>query len=443
MRFSNQVVLILLTAVNFVFCLSIAKDSLNNGLVILFSEAHKIPMVEVKVIIKAGSVYDPKGKEGLANLTARMLLRGTTLHTGDELLKRIEYLGASLDIGTQEDYVEISGRCLSKDLPMLLEIVSECVQMPAFNLLELKKLQRQTYSEISSQMDDPFYVGQVSFRKLIFGEHPLNHDPLGFDTTVNYIESTDLKDFYKQYYAPNNAFIVLVGDFEGDSIKILIDRYFANWQKKDIPPFSSSLPKLEGKRGMVIKRDISQSYIFLGFLGPNRRIPDWLPARMMNYILGGSGLTSRLATEIREKRGLAYSVYSFFDRFNYGGYFVAAAQTKNESANEATELIVREMTRISGDVSDKELGRVRNYYMGNFPLTFDTYREMTNFITRVEIEGLGLDYADRFGKMISAVTIEDIRESGLKYLHPDDFCLVIVGNIDETDIKIKDIEWIK
>jgi zinc protease len=435
--------IVLIFLVNLAFAINIERDTLENGLVMLLSEAHKIPMVELKLIVKSGSVYDPPGKEGIANLCAKMLLRGTELHKGDELIEKIEYLGAYIDVNTREDYIEISGRALSKDLSLLLEIVSECLKTPSFDSTEFKKLQRQTYSEIISRLDDPFYAGEIAFRNLLFQTHPLNHDPLGFDTTVNYIEITDLKDFYKQYYAPNNAFIVLVGDFEGDSIKILIDRYFANWQKKDIPPFSSSLPKLKGKKGMIIKRDISQSYIFLGFLGPNNRISDWLPVRIMNYILGGSGLTSRLATEIREKRGLAYSVYSFFDRFNYGGYFVAGAQTKNESANEAIELIVREMIRISSDVSEKELSGAKNYYIGNFSLTFDTYREMTNFIARVEIEGLGLDYADRFGKMISAVTIEDIGESGLKYLHPDDFCLVIVGNIDETDIKIEDIEWIK
>ncbi|MGB9720177.1 MAG: M16 family metallopeptidase [bacterium] len=428
---------------NFGFAFTVHRDTLDNGFVMLFSEAHKIPMVEFKIIVKAGSVFDAEGKEGLANLTARMLLRGTELHSGDELMEKIEYLGASVNINTQEDYAEISGRALSKDLPLILEILSECLQKPSFNPVEFMRLQRRTYSEIMSQLDDPFYVGQTAFIRLLFGAHPLNHDPLGFDSTINKIGIDDLKNFYDMYYAPNNAILALVGDFNGDSIKFQIERHFSNWQRKNIPKFSSLLPQLQGKKGMIIKRDISQSYIFLGFLGPNNKAEDWISARVMNYILGGSGLTSRLATEIREKRGFAYDVYSFFDRFNYGGYFVAGVQTKNESANEALSLIVEEIERISEDVTNEELERAKKYYIGNFPLNFDTYSELTNFIIRIEIESLGLDYVERFEKLVSDVTLDDIKTSALKYLHPDDFCLVIVGNVEKENIKLEDIEWIR
>ncbi|MEO0185527.1 MAG: pitrilysin family protein [candidate division WOR-3 bacterium] len=430
-------------AVGFASAFTVHRDTLENGLVVLFSEAHKIPMVELRVIVKAGSVYDFPGKEGLANLTTRMLLRGTQLHSGDELIEKIEYLGANINTNTQEDYAELSGRALSKDLSLLLEIVSECLQKPAFNPAEFKKIQKRAYSEIMSQSDDPYYVGQIAFRKLLFGSHPLNHDPLGFDSTINEVDIDDLKNFYNMYYAPNNAILIAVGDFSVDSIKFLVEKYFSNWQRKKIPEFSFSRPRLENKKGIIINRDISQSYIFFGFFGPNNKAKDWIPTRLMNYILGGSGLTSRLATEIREKRGFAYDVSSFFDRFNNGGYFVAGVQTKNESANEAISLIVKEIERMSEDVSNEELARAKKYYTGNFPLNFDTYRELTNFITRIEVEELGLDYLDRFEKLISEVTLDDIKSSALKYLHPDKFCLAIVGNIDKASIELEDIEWAK
>ena len=428
---------------NLVFAINIERDTLENGLVMLLSEAHKIPMVELKLIVKAGSVYDPPGKEGIANLCAKMLLRGTESHKGDELIEKIEYLGASINVNTREDYIEISGRALSKDLSILLDIVSECLKTPLFDSTEFKKLQRQTYSEIISQLDDPFYAGEVAFRNLLFKTHPLNHDPIGFDSTIKRININDLKDFYDLYYAPNNSVIIIVGDFNRDSVKIEIGKYFSNWDRKKIPEFSIQLPELKGKKGMIIKRDISQSYIFFGFFGPDNTASDWLPARVMNYILGGSGLTSRLATEIREKRGFAYSVYSFFDRYNYGGYFIAGVQTKNESANESIDLIIKEVKRMTDGVSTDELERAKKYYIGNFPLNFDTYREMTNFIAKIELEGLGLDYPDRFEQTIKNVTMNDIKEAARKYLKPDDFCLVIVGDISEDMINIDGIEWIK
>lgn len=433
----------LVVFLNFAFAFNIQRDTLENGLVMLLSEAHKIPMVELKIIVKSGSVCDPLGKEGLANLTGNMLLRGTELNKGDELIEKIEYLGANINVNAQEDYIEISCRALSKHLFILMDIVSECLQKPAFDTTELKKLQRKTYSEILSQLDDPFYVGQVAFRSLLFGTHPLNHDPLGFDSTIMKISITDIKNFYNTYFAPNNAAIILVGDFNTDSVKVGIKKYFSNWKRKNIPDLSVQLPDFKGKKGMIINRDISQSYIFLGFFGPNNKISDWMPTRIMNYILGGSGLTSRLATEIREKRGLAYSVYSFFGRYNLGGYFLAGVQTKNESADEAINLILQEIKRMAKGVSADELEWAKKYYIGNFPLNFDTYREMTNFITRIEIENLGLDYPDKYEQMVKKVTIKDIRESALKYLKPDDFCLVIVGNINEEMIKIQGVEWNK
>jgi len=443
-RFSTK--LLLIVSVCFLSALraiNIQRDTLSNGFVILLSEAHKIPMVEIKVIVKAGSVLDPVGKAGLANLAAKMLIRGTRIHSGDELLSRIEYLGADLNAGATEDYAEISARALSKDLPLLLEIISECLTKPLFDTIEFKRLQRRTYSEIVSQMDDPFYIGQVEFRSLLFGKHPLNHDPLGFDSTINNISITDIKDFYNMYYASNNAALVLVGDFTYDSAIELMKRYFVDWHRKTITNFSGTSPAVNGKRGLIVKRDISQSYIFFGFSGPDYKAKDWIQTRIMNYILGGSGLTSRLATEIREKRGLAYDVFSFFDRFSYGGYFIAGVQTKNESASEAINLIIQELKRISQDVHIDELNRAKKYYIGNFPLNFDTYREMANFITKIEIEGLGLDYADKFEGLVSAVTLKDIKESAQKYLHPDDFSLVIVGNIDKEAIKIKNIDWVR
>lgn len=428
---------------NLIFAMHIERDTLNNGCVVLLSEAHKIPMVELKVIIKAGSVLDPSGKEGLANFVARMLIRGTQIHNGDELLMRIERLGASLDANATEDYAEISARALSKDIPLLLDIVSECITKPQFDTIEFKRLQRRTYSEIISQLDDPFYIGQVEFRSLLFGGHPLNHDPLGFDSTINNIKIDDIKNFYKKYYAPNNTIIVLVGDFSRDSIMDLIKKYFGEWQRKEISVQTMGKPVIGGKKGLIINKDISQSYVFLGFLGPDYSAKDWIPTRVMNYILGGSGLTSRLATEIREKRGLAYSAFSFFHRFNYGGFFIAGVQTKNESANEAIKLIIQELRGMSGEINIDELNRAKKYYTGHFPLNFDTYREMVGFLTRIEIEGLGLDYADRFEGLVSAVTLQDIKESAKKYLHPDDFCLVIVGNIDKEMVQIEGIDWVR
>ncbi len=442
-KFLCKLIMLYLCAFVITHAFTVKRDTLDNGLVVIMSEAHKIPMIEMKVIIKAGSVFDPQGKEGLANLVSRLLLRGTESKTGDELIADIEYLGAEINSDASEDYSEISVRALSKDLPFLLGTITDCLRRPLFDKTEFSRLQRRTYSEIISQSDDPFYAGEVRFRLLLFGTHPLNHMPIGFDSTVQRITIADVKDFYDKYYAPNNSIIVLVGDFNPDSILELVKTHFGTWQRKVYSDPTVPQPSINQRAGVIIKRDISQSYIFIGSAGPDYYAEDWIQTRLMNYILGGSGLTSRLAAEIREKRGLAYDAFSYFARFRVGGYFVAGAQTKNESAEEAIELIVNEIGRMPLDITIDELNRAKKYYMGNFPLTFDTYRELANLLVRIEIEGLGLDYPQKFEKMVADVTLQDVLGAAKKYLQPDNLSIVIVGNMAESQIRIDGIEWVR
>ncbi len=442
-KFSHKLLMFCLCICAISHAFNIRRDTLENGLVVIMSEAHKIPMIEMKVIIKAGSVFDPHGKEGLANLVSRLLLMGSESRTGDELLAGIEHLGAEISSNASEDYSQISARALSKDLSFLVATINECVQRPLFDKNDFLKLQRRTYSEIISQTDDPFYAGEMQFRALLFGTHPLNHLPIGFDSTVQKISIADAREFYDKYYAPNNSIVVLVGDFNSDSVMELLRAHFGTWQRKVISDLAIPQPLINHHAGMIIRRNISQSYIFIGSLGPDYYAEDWIQTRIMNYILGGSGLTSRLAGEIREKRGLAYDVFSQFQRFRSGGYFVAGAQTKNESAQEAVELILDELFRMRAEITTNELNRAKKYYVGNFPLTFDTYREMANLLMRMEIEGLGLDYAEKFPKMVSTVTLQDVMEAAKKYLKPDSISIVIVGNVDESQIKIEGIDWKK
>lgn len=435
---------ILLLPFIFISAAHIERDTLDNGLVILTVEAHKIPVVEMRAYVRAGSVFDPAGKEGLASLVSQMLIRGTEYSSYDEIVQSIESVGGVLTPSTSEDYGGISGKVLSKDLPRLIHLMSECLRYPLFDSLELFRLKRETASFIRAQSNDPFDVSEKGFRSLIFGNHPLGHFPEGFDSSVATVSGSDVSDFYRAFYYPNNTFLVCVGDFSRDYLITLLNESFGKWTRGDLPDTDVVEPTASDHPiARVIPMDISQAYILLGNLGPKYGTGDWHALRVMNYILGGAGLTSRISSTIREEKGLAYIAYSYFRRFENGGYFAAEVQTKKEMVSEAVQSLLNEIQHMQVEIRVQELEWAKKFYTGYLPLAYDTYSEMMGIVAQIEIGGYGLDYLEIFEKHINALEIDDLEAAAQKYLHPDRFYLLIVGDIDPEDIGVEGIEWIE
>ncbi|HEX7320134.1 MAG TPA: pitrilysin family protein [bacterium] len=426
---------------------AIEQDTLSNGLVIMTIEAHKIPLVYGKILINAGSVFDPSGKEGIANVTGELLTRGTSNRTADELFDAIESVGGDLNAFTDEDYSGISGRVLSKDLELFISLMADCIMNPVFDPAEVAKITREVASQIKADNDDPWVVGEGKMRELIFGPHSLNHVPYGFENSVVTLKREDIGDFYGSFYSPNEAFVVLVGDFDTPSILATLEKYFGAWKIRSVKLpecFAAPLiPAIDRPKGLIVKRDISQAYIFLGFAASGYYSKDWIPTRIMNNILGGSGLTCRISDAIREKKGLAYSAGSYYARFGEGGFFEAYVQTKRESATDAISTLVGEIAGMQKGAIKKELDDARNFYIGHFPLTFDTYRELADFAAQIEIEKLGLDYAETFPRTVEQVTLDDIEMAAQKHLSPGAYYLVVVGDLDPEDIEVEGIDWIR
>jgi zinc protease len=437
-------VILFIIPVFFTFATRIERDTLDNGLIVLSVEAHKIPVVEMKAYVRAGSVFDPVGKEGLANLVSQMLIRGTDRSSYDEITASIESVGGVLTPFTSEDFSGMSGKVLSKDLSRLTSIMAECLQYPLFDSLELLRLKRETISYIRAQSDDPFIVCEKGFRDLLFSDHPLGHFPVGLDSSLASVLESDVKGFHETYYHPNNTFLVCVGDFSKDSLIMLLNESFGNWTISELPGMDVQKPRASDcSLARIIPMDISQAYIMLGNFGPEYGADDWHAARVMNYILGGAGLTARIATTIREEKGLAYIAYSYFQRFLNSGYFAAEVQTKKEMVSETVQSLIAEITSMRNEIHAEEIDRAKKFYTGYLPLSYDTYSEMVNIVAQIEIAGYGLDYLDQFENYIAALTIEDLEAAAKKYLHPDRFYLLIVGDIKPEDVKVEGIKWIR
>lgn len=410
---------------------------LSNGLTLLLLERHALPIVNVEVLIKAGSSKDTKGKEGLANLTAEMFTEGTERRSASQISEEIDFVGGSLSTTGDTDYSRVNLIILKKDVEVGFNLLSDILINPAFKEKEFERVKNEVLSSLIQQKDEPGTIAEKAFEKLLFGDHPYNHPPQGLEESLPEITRDDIVSFHKKYYIPNNAIIAVVGDVTEKEVLSLLERYLGKWGKKILPKEEmSQAPRLSKRTVSLIEKDITQANIHLGHIGISRSNPDFYAAYVMNYILGGGGFSSRLMREIRDNQGLAYSIYSSLDSRLYTGAFKVVMQTKNENSNRAIEGILKELERIRSEpVSDKELAEAKSYLMGSFPLRFDTNKKVVSQLTYVEYYSLGLNYFKEFPKKIEAVTKEDVLSAARKYIDPARYILIIVADQEKAKIK--------
>lgn len=410
------------------------REVLPNGMVLLHSERTALPIVRVVLAVKAGSVTEPAEKAGLANLTADLLNEGTAGRSSKEISDAIEFVGGELSASGGADYITLTLSVLKKDLALGFDLLSDIVLNPVFSDEEIKRRKAVIKSSILQQKEEPGVVASKAFNKAVFGDHPYGRPVEGTEESLDAITRRDIVDFHREYYVPNNAILSVVGDISKDELRALLDKYFKGWAKKDI--VEKQLPLLRPvERPKIIKidKDLTQTNIILGHLGTKRENPDFYAVSVMNYILGGGGFASRMMDNIRDNRGLSYDVHSFFSANKYAGSFQAGLQTKNRTANIAVDEILKEMDRIrTRPVTDKELSDAKSYLTGSFPLRIDSNRKIAGFLVAEEFYGLGLDYVDRYKKLIESVTKDDVLRVAKQYLNTKGYVLVMVGNMKQA-----------
>jgi len=409
---------------------------LPNRLILLIGEDHSLPFVTLQLLTDSGTRRDPLGKEGLADLTARGLLWGTSKRDLDAIHQELDFMGASLTSSSGRDYATLGLRVLKKDLDKGLDLFRETLTQPIFPEEELRREIEKTLASIQSAEDEPEEVAEKEFQKALFLNNRYGHPIEGTRESLQRITREDLLQFYRSYYHPNNAILVVVGDVTHDEIRSKVSSRMGTWPSGKIPEERFVTAFADQKKTIKIDRSITQANIILGHRGVSRDNPDYYALTVMNYILGGGGFSSRLVDEIRVKRGFAYSVASFFDPGRYPGSFQIALQTKNASAREAIALSLQEMERIQKEpVSEKELERVKKYLIGSFPMRLDTQGKLVNFLGQVEYYGLGLNYPDTYPSVIQAVTRDDVLRVAKTYLHPESIILVVVANLNEAGLE--------
>ncbi|RJR54828.1 MAG: insulinase family protein [Desulfobacteraceae bacterium] len=408
---------------------------LPNQLVVLVSEEHSLPFVTFELLIDAGAWRDPSGKGGLASLTAESILLGTRKRSASEMYEILDYMGTKLTGSCNWDYATISFRSLKKELEQGFAIFMEALTEPAFPEAEIKRRKQNTLGAIQSAKDNPMDAAQKEFRKILFANSPYDHPVEGTEESVPGLSREDVIEFHETYYRPAISILAVTGDITVEEVKEKIVPKLNRWKSGKIAeqPVVTKFP--ESSLRSLIDRSITQANIVLGHGGIARRNPDYYAVSVMNRILGGSSLSSRVAESVRVEKGLAYAVYTTFQAYRYPGSFQLILQTRNASAREAIELAVKEMERIKQEpVSEQELETAKRYLIGSFPLRLNTQSSLAAFLTQVEYHSLGMDYPERYPTLIRAVTREDVLRVARQYLHPDRYILVIIGN--QKEIKL-------
>ena len=403
------------------------RSILDNGLVLLTSQQRSLPMVSIELLIEAGSRYD--NEEGVANLVARLLTYGTKRRSALQISDTVDFIGASLSASCGEDAASVSLTILKKDLATGLDLLADILTASTFPQEEIDRQKQAVIAGIKAREESPGSIAQRRFAAALYPQSPYGRAVEGNEASVKAISQASLQEFYQRFYRPNRAIMAVVGDISQDELIRALNQSLRSWTKGE-PRGKPLVPSTIGEAQVIrVNKDLTQANIILGQQGISRENPDYYAIQVMNCILGGGGFSSRAMDAIRNERGLAYSVYSYFSAERSRGSFELVMQTKNETALEAIRLAQTEIRRIREEsVTDQELSDAKDYLIGSFPLRLDTNRRVASFLVQVEFYQLGLDYPERYSDLIRKVTREDVERVARQYLHPEKLITVVVGN---------------
>jgi zinc protease len=414
---------------------------LENGLRVFVVEQHDLPMVYARAQIRGGSIYDPPGKSGLAYLTGWVLTEGTESYPDEVIDAEMDRHGAFVTSVAYNESCIATLNCLSKDAMTLFPYFAEILSRANFEESNLDEGRNYIIGDLMQTADDPGSLCYRRFRVDVFRDHPYAKPHKGKIDELETISREDVLNFYKTYYRPDHAVLVLVGDITVDQVKTLCHKYLGSWSRAEQPLCPIPAPKpLKGLHINIIDKDTVQAQLNIGHIGINRINPDRFKIDVMNRILGGGGLFSRLATEVRVKRGLTYGVYSFFARREFTGEFAVSTFTKVETLGETVRVILTELQKIREEpVTDDELKDAKQGLIGSYPLRFEKYEGIAETLVHRNFYGLPMDDITRYPQHINSVTKEQVQQTASNFIHPDNLIITIVGPADKIKPQVEDL----
>lgn len=407
--------------------------TLDNGVRVHVMEFRGLPLVNCNVIVTAGAANDPKGKEGLADLTATLLRKGTSSRSAMEIATEMDQLGATLEAEASPDATQIKTEFLSRDTEAALALLIDVLAHPAFTAEELERLRGEKIGALAAVKDDPATLAGRRFLELLYGKHPYGHPVTGWESTVGAIGRDDVLDFYGRNYVPARMIVVAVGDFAGPAMLDRLEGLFSalpagagGGANGDNAPVAEPAAPAARAIYLIDKPESTQSQIRIGGIGINRRDPDYIPLMVANTILGG-GFTSRLVEEIRVNRGLSYGVRSRLLAQVHPGPFIISTFTKNATTLETVKVALAELEKFRRDgATAAELEKARSYLKGTFAINNQTGSALADALADIAFYDLPADYYDTYLDRIMAVTVEDIARA-VQRLPYEKIQIVVLG----------------
>ena len=402
----------------------------SSGAQIYFVENRDLPMLDVSVDFPAGAAFDTRGKSGLASLTLNLLKLGAAGLSEDEISRRMADVGAQLAGRFDSDRAGLSLRTLSSSTEMreALDLLARVLQHPDFPAAVLEREKTRTIGALREADTRPEEIADKNFNALIYGDHPYGLRLSGEAETVGALTREDLTGFYQRHYAADRAVVAVMGNISRREAEVIADQLTAELPRPRAPAVMPEVRSLERAETRVIAHSASQSHVLIGAPGIKRGDPDYFPLFVGNYILGGGGFVSRILEEVRQKRGLAYSAYSYFSPLMERGPFVIGLQTRRDQVGEAVG-VVRDTLKVfvaKGPSAD-ELKKAKQNIVGGFPLRIDSNRKIVDYLAVIGFYRLPLSYLDDFVRNVEKVTLADIRNAFKRRVDPERLVTVIVG----------------
>jgi len=392
-------------------------------------EERAIPMIALKLNFRGGASLDPDGKEGLSNLLAGLLDEGAGPYDAAAFQQRLQDLAVTLRFDASRDSFSGSLRTLADNREAAFDLLGLALTQARFDADPLARVRAQVLSGIRSRAEDPNTIVDQTFFRLAYPGHPYGRPTKGTVASVEAIGVDDLKHFVATRFARDNMVIGVVGDIAPAELGRLLDRAFGPLpEKSQIAPIPEAVPQAAGRLELV-RKDIPQSEVMWGMPGLKRNDPDYFASVLMNFVLGGSTFNSRLYTEVREKRGLAYSVYSSVVPLERSALLMGGVGTANERVAQSLDLVRAEIRAIAEKgITEEELALAKTYTVGAFALSLDSNARIAQALISLQIYNLGLDYLDKRAGIINAITRADVQRVAQKLLRAEDMTVVVVGD---------------
>jgi zinc protease len=413
-------------------------QTLPNGLQVVAVLHHEQPAVSMRLLVRAGSASDPSGKLGLVHELASLLDQGTETRSAEELADAIDFIGGAMGTGAATDVTYLNMVVMKDSFEAGLRMLSDMARHPAFAPAEMDRHRQQTLAGLRVSLEDPDYVADAVFDRLVYGFHPYGMPHTGTPETISGITRDDLVQFHKKYFAPNNAILAIVGDVTAEGAFDLAGKVFGDWARREIPVEKFIDPPGPARRLVVVnKPDAVQTEVRVGHIGIPRKHADYMAVNLAIRILGGEG-SNRLHNVLRTQRSLTYGAQADLDTLKDTGDIQAHTNTRSAATAEVVRVIFDEFWRLQREpVSERELADAKAYMTGSFPLTIETPDEIAMQVLNVVFYGLPIEELQTYRERVNAVTVDDVQRVARAYLKPDRLSVVLVGNVAafEKDLK--------